>query len=95
MACNLVYPTNEPEREEWSFCDILARSLCPNQTTPAWCDKCGKFTPTSQARNLQVFFLLLQQIKLTFLKKNSMFKYAQSISNYDCFEQVRKLIFTY
>lgn len=60
LACNLVYPTSEPEREEWSFCDILTRSLCPKQTTPAWCDSCGKFTPTSQARYLQVMFYLAQ-----------------------------------
>ncbi|KAJ8980961.1 hypothetical protein NQ317_013413 [Molorchus minor] len=53
LVCNLNYPTNEPEREEWSFCDILKRSLCPQQTTPAWCEKCGKFTPTSQSRILQ------------------------------------------
>ncbi|CAH0563719.1 unnamed protein product [Brassicogethes aeneus] len=53
LACNLVYPTNEPDREEWSFCDILARSLCPQQTTPAWCDDCSKFTPTLQTRIIE------------------------------------------
>ncbi|XP_044758606.1 PAN2-PAN3 deadenylation complex catalytic subunit PAN2 [Coccinella septempunctata] len=53
LACNLNYPTYEPERDEWSFCDILKRSLCPQQTTPAWCDYCGKFTPTTQRRILQ------------------------------------------
>ncbi|KAJ8929829.1 hypothetical protein NQ314_017427 [Rhamnusium bicolor] len=53
LACNLVYPSNEPEKDEWSFCDILKRSLCPQQTTPAWCEKCSKFTPTSQYRILQ------------------------------------------
>ncbi|XP_022916224.1 PAN2-PAN3 deadenylation complex catalytic subunit PAN2 isoform X2 [Onthophagus taurus] len=53
LACNLMYPTNEPDRDEWSFCDILTRSLNPRQTTPAWCDKCSKFTPTSQARIIQ------------------------------------------
>nr|CAI5821005.1 unnamed protein product [Callosobruchus analis] len=44
----------EPDRDEWSFCDILKKSLCPQQTTPAWCEKCGKFTPTSQSKILQV-----------------------------------------
>ncbi|XP_076249943.1 PAN2-PAN3 deadenylation complex catalytic subunit PAN2 isoform X1 [Rhynchophorus ferrugineus] len=53
LACNLVYPTNEPERDEWSFCDILNRSLCPQHSTPAWCDNCGRFTPTSQCRVTQ------------------------------------------
>lgn len=53
LACNLIYPTNEPERDEWDFCDILMKSLCPQQTTPAWCDECSKFTPTSQSRILQ------------------------------------------
>ncbi|XP_031353190.1 PAN2-PAN3 deadenylation complex catalytic subunit PAN2 isoform X3 [Photinus pyralis] len=59
LACNLIYPTNEPEKDEWSFCDILKRSLCPQQTTPAWCDQCTKFTPTSQARILQALPKLL------------------------------------
>ncbi|XP_060522024.1 PAN2-PAN3 deadenylation complex catalytic subunit PAN2 [Cylas formicarius] len=53
LSCNLVYPTNEPERDEWSFCDILKRSLCPQQTTPAWCDKCSRFTPTSHSKIIQ------------------------------------------
>lgn len=53
LACNLVYPTSEPDKDEWSFCDILTRSLTPKQTTPAWCDQCSRFTPTSQARILQ------------------------------------------
>ncbi|XP_019760308.1 PAN2-PAN3 deadenylation complex catalytic subunit PAN2 isoform X1 [Dendroctonus ponderosae] len=53
LACNLVYPTSEPERDEWSFCDILSKSLCPQQVTPAWCEKCGRFTPTSQSRVIE------------------------------------------
>jgi PAB-dependent poly(A)-specific ribonuclease subunit 2 len=54
LVCNLIYPTNEPERDEWSFCDILARSLRSQQTTPAWCEECKKFSPTQQTRILQV-----------------------------------------
>lgn len=54
LVCNLIYPTNEPERDEWSFCDILTRSLCSQQTTPAWCEECKKFSPTQQTRILQV-----------------------------------------
>ncbi|EFA09006.2 PAN2-PAN3 deadenylation complex catalytic subunit PAN2 [Tribolium castaneum] len=53
LVCNLIYPTNEPERDEWSFCDILTRSLCSQQTTPAWCEECKKFAPTQQTRVLQ------------------------------------------
>ncbi|XP_074037897.1 PAN2-PAN3 deadenylation complex catalytic subunit PAN2 isoform X1 [Leptinotarsa decemlineata] len=53
LACNLVYPPLDSGRDEWSFCDILTRSLCPQQTTPAWCEKCSKFSPTSQTRILQ------------------------------------------
>ncbi|XP_056642212.1 PAN2-PAN3 deadenylation complex catalytic subunit PAN2 isoform X1 [Diorhabda sublineata] len=53
LACNLVYPSFPCGQDEWSFCDILKRSLCPKQTTPAWCENCSKFTPTSQSRVLQ------------------------------------------
>ena len=33
-----------------SFLDLLERSLCPEQVTPAWCDKCEKYQPTFQSR---------------------------------------------
>lgn len=52
MACNLIYPPSSDSHSEWSFCDLLGFSLCPQQTTPAWCDSCDKFSPTSQARLL-------------------------------------------
>lgn len=52
LACNLVYPPGNDIIEEWSFCDLLSASLCPHQITPAWCDSCDKFSPTSQARIL-------------------------------------------
>jgi len=32
------------------FVELLQRSLCPEHTTPAWCDKCGKYQPTYQSR---------------------------------------------
>jgi PAB-dependent poly(A)-specific ribonuclease subunit 2 len=39
---------------EFSFCDVLLQSLCPEQTTPAWCDRCDKYQPTLQSRQLKV-----------------------------------------
>lgn len=39
--------------QEQSFCRVLSKSLCPEQTTPAWCDKCNKFTPTLQLKRLE------------------------------------------
>jgi PAB-dependent poly(A)-specific ribonuclease subunit 2 len=39
---------------EFSFCDVLLQSLCPEQTTPAWCDSCEKYQPTLQTRQLKV-----------------------------------------
>ncbi|CAG9861289.1 unnamed protein product [Phyllotreta striolata] len=53
LACNLNYPSLELDKDEWSFCEILKRSLCPQQTTPAWCENCSKFSPTSQHRLIQ------------------------------------------
>jgi len=32
------------------FVKILQRSIAPEQTTPAWCDKCEKYQPTFQSR---------------------------------------------
>ncbi len=32
---------------------IVASSMCPEQTTPAWCDQCRKYQPTNQTRKLR------------------------------------------
>lgn len=40
--------------KEYSFCDVLLKSICPEQTTPAWCDKCEKYQPTLQSRRLKM-----------------------------------------
>ncbi|KAI5751660.1 hypothetical protein M8J77_009641 [Diaphorina citri] len=53
LVCNLVYPERNDEDTEISFCDVLAQSLCPEQTTPAWCDQCERFQPTLQSRRLK------------------------------------------
>jgi len=34
-----------------SFEDVVCSSLCPEQTTPAWCDKCKKYQTTKQTRS--------------------------------------------
>ncbi|XP_075237003.1 PAN2-PAN3 deadenylation complex catalytic subunit PAN2 isoform X2 [Lycorma delicatula] len=52
LVCNLIYP--EDSDGEFSFCEVLRSSLCPEQTTPAWCDQCERFQPTLQSRRLQV-----------------------------------------
>lgn len=38
---------------KYSFADIVCSSMCPEQTTPAWCDQCRKYQTTNQTRNLQ------------------------------------------
>lgn len=54
LVCNLIYPeTEESVTTATSFCSILSRSLCPEQTTPAWCDQCERFQPTLQSRRIK------------------------------------------
>lgn len=48
LLCNLLYP--EPAGEATTFEEVVCSSLCPDQTTPAWCEKCRKYQPTQQAR---------------------------------------------
>lgn len=36
-----------------TFCEVLGQSLCPQQTTPAWCDQCERFLPTEQSRRIK------------------------------------------
>ncbi len=51
LLCNLVYPDNVKERT--AFEQIVCSSLCPEQGTPAWCEKCRRYQPTHQTRNLR------------------------------------------
>ena len=50
LLCNLLYP--ESKDVPSTFEEIVCSSLCPAQTTPAWCEKCRKYQPTHQARTL-------------------------------------------
>ncbi len=40
------------KEEKCCFEDIVCSSLCPEVTTPAWCDHCKKYQTTNQIRNL-------------------------------------------
>lgn len=49
LVCNMLYPVNANNRNmEGTFAQILKNSLSVEKTTPAWCEKCNKFTPTNQ-----------------------------------------------
>uniref|UniRef100_T1JEQ0 PAN2-PAN3 deadenylation complex catalytic subunit PAN2 n=1 Tax=Strigamia maritima TaxID=126957 RepID=T1JEQ0_STRMM len=55
---SLAYPNPEvmsPGKPppNYTFSDILKRSLCLEQVTQAWCEKCEKYQPTTQARRLK------------------------------------------
>ncbi|KAK6618197.1 hypothetical protein RUM44_002648 [Polyplax serrata] len=52
LLCNLIYQ-NQGGVTEQSFCDVLSKSMCLEQTTPAWCDSCNKFRPTLQQKRIQ------------------------------------------
>ncbi|XP_054287462.1 PAN2-PAN3 deadenylation complex catalytic subunit PAN2 isoform X2 [Macrosteles quadrilineatus] len=51
LVCNLIYPDNACKPVQ--FCEVLSQSLCPQQTTPAWCDQCERFQPTEQSRRIK------------------------------------------
>lgn len=38
---------------QYTFGQVLGKSLCPEQVTPAWCDSCDRFQPTKQSRGLK------------------------------------------
>ena len=50
LLTNLVYPEYPTLKQVVSFASVLCSSLCPEQTTPAWCDGCNKYQPTSHSR---------------------------------------------
>lgn len=49
LLCNLMYPDS---KEKQDFQDVVCSSMCPEQTTPAWCEQCKKYQTTNQTRNL-------------------------------------------
>ena len=53
LLCNMVYPEHSTLKKKTSFGSVLCSSLCPEQLTPAWCEKCKKYQPTSQSRKLR------------------------------------------
>ena len=53
LLCNLQYPEHATLRQKIDFGQVLCSSLCPEQMTPAWCERCRKYQPTSQCRRLQ------------------------------------------
>eukprot|EP00088_Acartia_fossae_P045284 TRINITY_DN4865_c0_g1_i2.p1 TRINITY_DN4865_c0_g1~~TRINITY_DN4865_c0_g1_i2.p1 ORF type:complete len:942 (-),score=230.14 TRINITY_DN4865_c0_g1_i2:411-3098(-) len=52
LLCNLIYPEQSTLKQKISFAEILCSSLCPEQVTQAWCEKCRKYQPTTQSRRL-------------------------------------------
>ena len=53
LLCNLVYPEHATLKQKTTFGSVLCSSLCPEQVTPAWCEKCKKYQPTNQSRRLR------------------------------------------
>ena len=52
LLCNLIYPEAK-EDQQLQFQDIVCSSMCPEQTTPAWCEQCRKYQTTNQMRTLK------------------------------------------
>nr|XP_040577554.1 PAN2-PAN3 deadenylation complex catalytic subunit PAN2-like [Lepeophtheirus salmonis] len=91
QVVNMVYPEQaSPDSPVlYKFERIICSSLCPEQTTPAWCDKCRKYQPTNITRvvrslpkilnlnagcdNTQDINFWRTQIELTYKMHKSMF----------------------
>lgn len=51
---SLIYPdVTSKSAVKMDFAEVLKRSLCLEQTTQAWCEKCEKYQPTTQSRKLK------------------------------------------
>ncbi|KAL4707792.1 hypothetical protein ACJJTC_001738 [Scirpophaga incertulas] len=51
LACALQYPTGAPREggeARGCFVELVRASLAARRSTPAWCDSCSRFTPTTQ-----------------------------------------------
>ena len=52
LLCNIIYPESK-EEQKFTFEEVVCSSMCPEQTTPAWCEQCRKYQTTRQIRNLK------------------------------------------
>ncbi|XP_049859077.1 PAN2-PAN3 deadenylation complex catalytic subunit PAN2 [Schistocerca gregaria] len=53
LLTNLIYPHNSSDNQaEYTFCDVLMRSMFPEQTTPAWCEHCGRYRQSVRSRKI-------------------------------------------
>ncbi|XP_037294341.1 PAN2-PAN3 deadenylation complex catalytic subunit PAN2 isoform X2 [Manduca sexta] len=53
LACALQYPGGAAGAEaRWVFLELVRASLSARRSTPAWCDHCERFTPTTQRGRL-------------------------------------------
>ena len=43
----------ETDSEKMDFTKLVCSSLCPEQSTPAWCEKCRKYQTTVQTRRIK------------------------------------------
>ncbi|XP_028168558.1 PAN2-PAN3 deadenylation complex catalytic subunit PAN2 [Ostrinia furnacalis] len=51
LACALQYPTGAPREggdTRGGFVELVRASLAARRSTPAWCEHCSRFTPTTQ-----------------------------------------------
>ncbi|KAL0883341.1 hypothetical protein ABMA27_016748 [Loxostege sticticalis] len=51
LACALQYPTGAPREggdARGGFVELVRASLAARRSTPAWCENCARFTPTTQ-----------------------------------------------
>ncbi|XP_049873516.1 PAN2-PAN3 deadenylation complex catalytic subunit PAN2 isoform X2 [Pectinophora gossypiella] len=48
LACALQYPAAREATETRGFVELLRASLAARRSTPAWCECCSRFTPTTQ-----------------------------------------------
>ncbi|KPP69646.1 PAB-dependent poly(A)-specific ribonuclease subunit PAN2-like, partial [Scleropages formosus] len=59
-SLTLLFTLHYPEQsmmdkmiKEYDFAEILKKSICLEQNTQAWCEKCEKYQPTVQTRNIR------------------------------------------
>ncbi|XP_038209667.1 PAN2-PAN3 deadenylation complex catalytic subunit PAN2 isoform X1 [Zerene cesonia] len=52
LACALQYASSRDGERTGGFLELVRASLCARRSTPAWCERCSRFTPTTQRGRL-------------------------------------------
>uniref|UniRef100_A0A8C9WSJ6 PAN2-PAN3 deadenylation complex catalytic subunit PAN2 n=1 Tax=Scleropages formosus TaxID=113540 RepID=A0A8C9WSJ6_SCLFO len=93
LLFTLHYPEQNKMIKEYDFAEILKKSICLEQNTQAWCEKCEKYQPTVQTRNIRCLpDVLVINCEVNSVKEAEFWKAQAEVRNLSEHKHVYSLI---